>query len=855
MLYLTPGSLSYLAQFILTLAITFFLARLAHRLRTQKREWLTTALLAGSFTGWTLFSLLAFLEVSLDPSLRLLPLCWQSPVVALDLVFLLQFVYRFPVELRPRVWESRLVLGLSLWHFLREFAYAIERLTLLTDWNVQYRIGNLDQVLVLEFLWVFVVALRQTVRASNHTRGAFIVRRETKGSAVLTRLGSTASFAMNALIFPRGRGARATRDFAIVFLFFFLLSRLHLARAFDGIPNELREIGVSLFALFALFAFALFYLNALPETTTLMTKLVGIALATMLAILGAAGWLIFPHQLETATVDAPFRQKQTLRFAPNGRGGYDVRAIPFAFETEWGTRLARGAEGEQQRAISLPFAFPFYNQDYDTAYVVDNGMVGLGNPVDWKDIFYYYGPSPAILPLYLDLLPWETTNVQVFANNTTERLTLTWDRVPGVNLQNAFTFQLTLYPDGAFDITHRDIAMRAADLYDTTNPSGIIGAVPGAGRPVQQINLATDLSYSGLAGAGVVDNLYLRLREQIHQPLEPLAYLLLASALLIILGFPLFLRRNFVQPLDALLDSVKRVNAGDLETKVPVQFHDEIGFLTDSFNTLTDSLRAEQIQRRRGATDYRALAQLLETRVANRTRELAALYDVSAIATRAQNQETLFHDSLARAMTALECPVGAILLATEKKKATEPTRWRIVTHFGLPPDAPVDREMIPAADGLFAMMSAQRQPVLIADVSADPRVPAAMHALGARALLLAPLLAEEHVFGVIGLLRDAQQGFSVEEITLLSIIAGQLSIGIQGQRVRQIATSRVGGGTPTPRARFARFGHAIALQRHPLRASHSQFGGFRKLAADATVCQPHQRNGATGAQRNALVDL
>ncbi len=177
----------------------------------------------------------------------------------------------------------------------------------------------------------------------------------------------------------------------------------------------------------------------------------------------------------------------------------------------------------------------------------------------------------------------------------------------------------------------------------------------------------------------------------------------------------------------------------------------------------------------------------METRVAHRTRELAALYDVSVIATRAQNQETLFHDSLVRAMTALGCPVGAILLATEKKTTTEPTRWRIATHSGFPPDVPVAREMIPATDGLLATMCAQRQPVLISDVSTDLRVPAAMHALGTHALLLAPLLAEDQVFGLIGLLRDARQGFGIEEVTLLSIIAGQLSIGVTSQRVRQLA--------------------------------------------------------------------
>jgi len=806
--YFTPSSISYLAQFILTLAIAAYLAQLARRLRKQQIEWTATALLAGFFAGWTLFDLLAFLEVSLDPSLRLFALYGQSPAVALGLVFLLQFVYRFPTGARALTWESRIVLGLSLWHLWRESTYAVQRLTLLADWDVQYRVGDLDEVLALEFLWVFVVALRQTVRASNlqspiSDLQSFDSAQDRSPSSNLqsptsiqTLLHFSASLlkgaltltinTLHALVFPRGRPARAVRDFAIIFLVFFLLSQVHIARSWSGVPNEVREIGVSLFALFALFAAVLLYLNALPETTTFITRLVGVTLVTLLAIVGAVGWLIFPYLLNTATVDAPLRQHQTLRFAPNAQGGYDVRALPFAFEMDWGARLERGDEGEQQRAVQLAFAFPFYGQSFRTAYVVDNGMVGLGRAVDWKDVFYYYGPTPAIFPLYFDVLPWETSNVRVFAKSGAERLTLTWDRVPGVDQRNTFTFQLVLYPDGIFDITFRDIAMRATDLYDTTNPSGITGAVPGAGQPAQHVNLATDLPYSGVAGAGVVDNLYLRLRDQIHQPLAPLVYLILVSALIILLGFPVFLQQNLVQPLAALLEGVKRVNAGDLNVTTPVQFSDEIGFLTNAFNAMTQSLRAEQVQLRKASEELRGFTTSLEARVADRTRELSALYDVSTIATRAQSQEALLNESLTRLMDAMQCDVGAILLATEKSQA-ESQHLRIVAHRGFPPTVPLDREMTPAANGLFALICGERQPVLIPDLSTDPRVPAAMRALGSFALLIAPVQTEDQVLGLVGLMRGPEQAFSAEQVALLATASGQMGVAIQSQRLRQTA--------------------------------------------------------------------
>ncbi|MCI0478094.1 MAG: GAF domain-containing sensor histidine kinase, partial [Anaerolineales bacterium] len=138
-------------------------------------------------------------------------------------------------------------------------------------------------------------------------------------------------------------------------------------------------------------------------------------------------------------------------------------------------------------------------------------------------------------------------------------------------------------------------------------------------------------------------------------------------------------------------------------------------------------------------------------------------------------------------ITVLGCQTGAILVAEEKKTAAEPTRLRIVAHQGLPSDLPVDQEMLPSADGLFAQLCAQRQPMLVSDLSTDPRVPAAMRGLGSRALLLAPFRVEQQFFGVIGLLRDAPQGFSVEETTLVGSLANQLSVAARSQRLRQIA--------------------------------------------------------------------
>ncbi|MFN2305273.1 MAG: HAMP domain-containing protein, partial [Anaerolineales bacterium] len=67
--------------------------------------------------------------------------------------------------------------------------------------------------------------------------------------------------------------------------------------------------------------------------------------------------------------------------------------------------------------------------------------------------------------------------------------------------------------------------------------------------------------------------------------------LLLLSSEFILLIFPFFFRRTLVNPLKRLLKGISQVNQGELETFIPVKYNDEIGFLTESFNQMVNSLK------------------------------------------------------------------------------------------------------------------------------------------------------------------------------------------------------------------------------------------------------------------------
>jgi nitrate/nitrite-specific signal transduction histidine kinase len=66
--------------------------------------------------------------------------------------------------------------------------------------------------------------------------------------------------------------------------------------------------------------------------------------------------------------------------------------------------------------------------------------------------------------------------------------------------------------------------------------------------------------------------------------------IIVLSSFFVLFTFPLFFRNAIIFPIESLIKGIKVVNAGDFNIEVAVQNHDEIGYLTTSFNQMTKSL-------------------------------------------------------------------------------------------------------------------------------------------------------------------------------------------------------------------------------------------------------------------------
>ena len=461
------------------------------------------------------------------------------------------------------------------------------------------------------------------------------------------------------------------------------MSVLNILRTFYVLPVSVANMGIAVGVLLALFAFAQTYLNQREETTSFMVKLSGV----MLVVMGVAGWVVSPAHI--ADYEPAWPAERALRFTPNAGGGYDVAEIAFHFEERLGHDLQLDDGLQRGCREGLAFTFPFYGQDYREVYVCNDGVIALGQAARYREFQYHYGAGvPLLMPLLLDLDPTVSPGA-IFARQEADRLIVTWE------LQRIFrraefelTFQATLYADGRFDFSYA--VLPETILYRPNDDPGAslwaVGALPDtrAAPPWRAAPPSVSLRALPVSGgpAGVVQDFQLEFRRHVHQLLAPLAGLILSASLFISVGLPRLLQASLVQPLNALLRGVRRIEGGEFDVIVPVQAQDEIGFLTQAFNNLSGELGdlihtlEARVAARTEALD-RANAQL-RAEIVEREQAQMTLLEQQRVLARYEERERVgrdLHDGLGQVMGYINVQAQAAqtLLQSGQSEATKNT--------------------------------------------------------------------------------------------------------------------------------------------------------------------------------------
>jgi len=362
---------------------------------------------------------------------------------------------------------------------------------------------------------------------------------------------------------------------ALVFLFVLFTSMMALT-SLGILPGWLRAVIPTLGMLLVLCFLSITYLHATLEKTTFMVRIVGTTLLLVFMVLGTIGMIVastYSDYIQVRPLDIP---AQTIIFDPQTDGSYTATTAPAQFAP---------TSGQPQTAsiVSLPFDFSFYGQTWSQIDISQPGVIAFGN---WSEALYAYNYLPAISFAKLDMANAITTA-------TDDSIAVTWgdDEIVQLVLWNNGRFQLTI-PAMSGDTLQR------------------IGFQSGTGgTDFTPFDPTKNYDNAPITADGLLTDYDILFHQALHPLMVPLVALVLLVSLLSIIGLPILFRAIIINPLQALVQGVEQVEAGNLDVEVPIVNEDEIGQVTRTFNQMVAAVRDVELT--------------LETKVVKRTHELA----------------------------------------------------------------------------------------------------------------------------------------------------------------------------------------------------------------------------------------
>ena len=174
--------------------------------------------------------------------------------------------------------------------------------------------------------------------------------------------------------------------------------------------------------------------------------------------------------------------------------------------------------------------------------------------------------------------------------------------------------------------------------------------------------------------------------------------------------------------------------------------------------------------------------QMLEQRVADRTRELSALYDVTAVASESLELQTVLDRSLDQVLSVMTSDVGAIHLLEETDRLLHLAASRGVTSNG---DDHINA--IAVGEGLAGLVIERGEPFTVPDVSVAPRPLLAIPTRHGQAYVGVPIRAKGRILGVLSVIGVMGRQFDEDEVTLLDSIADHVGVAVDNARLYQQA--------------------------------------------------------------------
>lgn len=168
----------------------------------------------------------------------------------------------------------------------------------------------------------------------------------------------------------------------------------------------------------------------------------------------------------------------------------------------------------------------------------------------------------------------------------------------------------------------------------------------------------------------------------------------------------------------------------------------------------------------------------LEQRIVDRTSELTALYDVTAVSSRSLDLQEILDQSLIKVLGAMKCEIGIIHLLDDSGKTLQ-----LASCQGVDPDIVQEIRSFPKDYILAKDVFEQEKAVVIPDLGSDPRSPEVNIQLDGYPYAGVPIRAKDRILGALSIVGSEGSSYNDEAVSLLVSIADQIGIAIENARL------------------------------------------------------------------------
>ena len=233
---------------------------------------------------------------------------------------------------------------------------------------------------------------------------------------------------------------------------------------------------------------------------------------------------------------------------------------------------------------------------------------------------------------------------------------------------------------------------------------------------------------------------------------------------------------RITHPIQELHGGVKLIRSGNLDHQVEIKTGDEIQSLAEEFNGMARELKTSH--------------STLEEKVAERTRQLSALYDVTATVNQSLEPQPVLQEVIRKITGIFDFDVTRILLFDP-----EMNELHLAASYENRPELWAQVSVIKRGQGITGRVADITEPMVFEDTRKDPLYRQLSHTkaaerVGLGFLAVFPIKAKTSCVGTLLCAGHSPRSLSANEIGLLTSMAGQIGVAIENANLFAVMSDK-----------------------------------------------------------------